>query len=260
MSQQHDQLLPAGAPPPSVPPAAMPPGVAALVAQAELHASSVTQALQHYEAALEQLNAHIKQQQQAPQQREAAIAAFASVLHDAERLKQQHAADPAGAEYCWRRRQAQKLAEQVCLGGCQAVLVCMLLLLPWNGRCGVGRRETLQGPHAISRLLLWVITVSVSCLILVSAVVSAGLLPLLALDVCVLRHARLSPPTRLACGSAHSPSTSSCWRRSTAATRSSPASLHAQRSCRAFRWAGWLGPKAVIAVGCGCGRLAAPSS
>lgn len=41
------------------------------------------------------------------------IQRFKELLTTAEQLKQQHQADPAAAEYSWRKSQAKHLAEQV---------------------------------------------------------------------------------------------------------------------------------------------------
>lgn len=81
--------------------------------KAELHASTVTQALGHYEAALEALNQHIRAQPAGSPSQAQHIRHFKTLLTTAEHLKQQQQADPPAAEYTWRQRQAQHLAEQV---------------------------------------------------------------------------------------------------------------------------------------------------
>jgi hypothetical protein len=84
------------------------------VLAAELHAMSVPEALTHYEAALEQLNRHIRSLPAGSPAQSQQIEQFKELLTTAEVLKQQQQADPAGAEYTWRKRQAKHLAEQVC--------------------------------------------------------------------------------------------------------------------------------------------------
>jgi hypothetical protein len=86
------------------------------VLQAELHATSVTEALSHYEAALEQLNLHIRTLPAGSPAQNQQIQYFKELLTTAEVLKQQHQADPTAAEYSWRKTQAKHLAEQVCWG------------------------------------------------------------------------------------------------------------------------------------------------
>lgn len=90
-----------------------PPAVQQLVLQAELHATSVAEALTHYEAALEQLNAHIRSLPSGSAAQSQQIERFKELLTTAEVLKQQHQSDPAAAEYSWRKSQAKHLAEQV---------------------------------------------------------------------------------------------------------------------------------------------------
>lgn len=90
-----------------------------LVLQAELHAASVTEALAHYEAALEQLNLHIRSLPPRSPAQTQHIQQFKELLTTAEVLKQQHQVHPTAAEYSWRKRQAQHLAQQV---GCLRVV------------------------------------------------------------------------------------------------------------------------------------------
>lgn len=93
--------------------AGTPPGIQQLVLEAELQANSVQEALTHYEAALEQLNRHIRTlPSRSPAQNEQ-IDHFKQLLTTAEQLKQAQQSDPAAAEYTWRKNQAKHLAEQV---------------------------------------------------------------------------------------------------------------------------------------------------
>jgi hypothetical protein len=97
---------------PAAPP--LPPGVQELVLAAEVHAASVSEALQHFEAALSELHSHVHGLALGSPSHTAAVAQFRQLLTTAEQLKQQVQADPPRAEYSWRQRQAQRLADQVC--------------------------------------------------------------------------------------------------------------------------------------------------
>ena len=122
------------------------PAVQQLVLQAELHAASVTEALTHYEAALEQLNLHIRSLPPGSPAQAQHIQQFKELLTTAEVLKQQQQAEPSAAEYSWRKRQAQHLAQQVgglpdcCQGGAHVkqMGVCELAMQQFRDQGGAG--------------------------------------------------------------------------------------------------------------------------